>query len=90
MTPWLVLTAFVAAINLAAFTAIRGRWDRLMPILLAASLIGTVLGNAIAARTGLELVRIGDFNLVLASAAAQLSMLVATLLAQLGPSRRPE
>jgi hypothetical protein len=90
MTPWLVLTAFVAAINLAAFTALRGRWDRLMPILLVASLIGTILGNAIAARTGLELVRIGDFNLVLASAAAQLSMLVATLLAQLGPSRRPE
>ena len=90
MTPWLVLTVFVAAINLAAFTAIRGRWDRLMPILLVASLIGTILGNAIAARTGLELIRIGDFNLVLASAAAQLSMLVATLLAQLGPSRTPE
>jgi hypothetical protein len=90
MTPWLVLTAFVAAINLAAFTAIRGRWDRLLPILLVASLIGTILGNAIAEGTGLELVRIGDFNLVLASAAAQLSMLVATLLAQLGPSRTPE
>jgi hypothetical protein len=90
MTPWLVLTAFVAAINLGAFTAIRGRWDRLMPILLVASLIGTILGNAIGERTGLEVVRIGDFNLVLASAAAQLSMLVATLLAQLGPSRRAE
>jgi hypothetical protein len=90
MTPWLVLTALVAAINLAAFTAIRGRWDRLMPILLLASLIGTILGNAIGERTGLEVVRIGDFNLVLASAAAQLSMLVATLLAQLGPSRRAE
>jgi hypothetical protein len=90
MTPWLVLTAFVAAINLAAFTAIRGRWDLLMPILLVASLIGTILGNAVGERTGLEVVRIGDFNLVLASAAAQLSMLVATLLAQLGPSRRPE
>jgi len=90
MTPWLVLTGFVAAINLAAFTAIRGRWDRLLPILMVASLIGTILGNAIAERTGLELVRIGDFNLVLASAAAQLSMLVATLLAQLGTSRMPE
>jgi hypothetical protein len=90
MTPWLELTAFVAAIHLAAFTALRGRWDRLMPILLVASLIGTILGNAVGERTGLEVVRIGDFNLVLASAAAQLSMLVATLLAQLGPSRRPE
>jgi len=90
MTPWLVLTGFVAAINLAAFTAIRGRWDRLLPILMVASLIGTILGNAIAERTGLELVRIGDFNLVLASTAAQLSMLVATLLAQLGTSRMPE
>lgn len=89
MTPWIVLTAFVAAINLAAFTAFRGRWDRRLMALGLASLLGTAVGNAIGSRTGLELVRIGDFNLVAACASAQLAMLVTVLLAQLGPSRPP-
>ena len=89
MTPWMVLTAFVAAINLTAFTALRGRWDRRLLILLLASLLGTATGNAIGARTGLELVRIGDFNLVAACLGAQLAMLATDLLAQLGPSRPP-
>jgi uncharacterized membrane protein affecting hemolysin expression len=89
MTPWMVLTAFVAAINLTLFIALRGRWDRRVLILLLASLLGTVIGNAIGARTGLELVRIGDFHLVAASLGAQLAMLAADLLAQLGPQRPP-
>lgn len=87
MTPWMVLTAFVAAINLAAFTALRGRWDRRLLVLALASLLGTAAGNAIGARTGLELVRIGDFHLVAACVAAQLAMLVTDLLGHLGPSR---
>jgi hypothetical protein len=87
MTPWMVLTILVAAINLMAFTALRGRWDRRLWVLALASLLGTVVGNAIGARTGLEVVRIGDFNLVAASLAAQLAMLVTDLLAQLGPTR---
>lgn len=87
MTPWMVLTAFVAAINLTAFVALRGRWDRRVPLLLLASLLGTIAGNAIGARTGLELVRIGDFSLVAACLAAQLTMLVTDLLGHLGPNR---
>lgn len=87
MTPWMVLTAFVAAINLAAFTALRGRWDRRLLVLALAALLGTAAGNAIGARTGLELVRIGDFHLVAACVAAQLAMLVTDLLGHLGPSR---
>jgi hypothetical protein len=87
MTPWMVLVAFVAAINLTAFTALRGKWDRRLFLLALASLAGTVAGDAIGARTGLELVRIGDFNLVAASLAAQLAMLVTDLLAHLGPTR---
>jgi hypothetical protein len=87
MTPWMVLTAFVAAINLTVFIALRGRWDRRVLILLVASLLGTATGNAIGARTGLELVRIGDFHLLAASRGAQLAMLATDLLAQLAPSR---
>lgn len=89
MTPWLVLTAFVTAINLTAFIAFRGRWDRRLPVLALASLLGTVAGNAIGGRTGLELVRIGDFHLLAACLVAQLAMLVTDLLAHLGPNRPP-
>ncbi len=89
MTPWMVLTVFVAAINLTAFTAFRGRWDRRLLVLGIASLVGTVAGNAVGARTGLELLRIGDFHVVAASLAAQAAMLVTDLLAQLGPPRPP-
>jgi hypothetical protein len=90
MTPWMVLTALVAAINLSAFVLFRGRLDRRLPILALASLLGTVLGNAIGSRTGLELVRIGDFSLVAACVASQLAMLITDLLAHLGPARAPE
>ena len=89
MTPWMVLTAFVAAINLTIFIVLRGHWDRRLLILFLASLLGTATGNAIGARTGLELVRIGDFHLIAASLGAQLAMLATDLLAQLGPSRPP-
>lgn len=89
MTPWMVLTVFVAAINLTVFIALRGRWDRRLLILALASLLGTAAGNAIGGRTGLELVRIGDFHLLAACLGAQLAMLATDLLAQLGPSRPP-
>ena len=89
MTPWMVLTVLVAAINLMAFTALRGRWDRRLLVLFLASLLGTATGNAIGGRTGLELVRIGDFSLLAACMLAQLAMLATDLLAQLGPSRPP-
>lgn len=90
MTPWMVLVAFVAAINLTAFTALRGKWDRRFLVFGLASLLGTIAGNAIGARTGLELVRIGDFNLVAACVTAQAAMLVTDLLSHLGPARDGE
>lgn len=85
MGPWIVLAAFVAAINLFAFIAIRGRWGRLVPFLAVASLVGTVAGNAVGSRTGLELLRVGDFHVVAASVLAQLAMLAVTLLSAIGP-----
>jgi predicted aspartyl protease len=89
MTPWMVLTAFVAAINLTTFIALRGRWDRRVVLLGFASLLGTAAGNVIGARTGLELVQIGDFHVLAASVVAQAAMLVTDLLGHLGPARGP-
>jgi hypothetical protein len=85
MTPWMVMSALVALGNLFGFVLVRGRWGSLVPFLLLASLLGTMAGNAIGGRTGLELLWIGDFALVAASAGAQLAMLAVVLLSAMGP-----
>ena len=46
-----------------------------------------VLGDRIADATGLELVRIGDMNVLGASVTAQACMIAVTLLSALGPVR---
>jgi len=85
VTPWLVLTVLVAGMNWAALLSVRGRWGRISALLGIAALAGTVAGNAIGDRTGLELIRIGDFHLLAASVGAQLAMLATLLLAGLVP-----
>ncbi|HEX6129152.1 MAG TPA: hypothetical protein VF071_09045 [Candidatus Limnocylindria bacterium] len=79
MTPWLLLVALVAAINWAAFIALRGRWGRMALVMGLAALAGTAIGEAVGSATGLELLRIGDFHLVAASVGAQVAMLVTLL-----------
>ena len=90
MSAWLILSVLTAAANLFLFIAVRGRWGRLVPILATGSLIGAVAGNAVGRRLGLGLLRIGDFELVAASVAAQLAMLAVLLLAALWPSPTPD
>jgi uncharacterized membrane protein len=87
MTPWLVWVGFVTAINLFLFVAVRGTWGRLVPILALASLVGVVVGDAIGGRTGLELLRIGDFHPLTASIVSQLAMAATVLLGALAPAR---
>jgi hypothetical protein len=87
MTPWLVWVSFVTAINLFLFVAIRGAWGRLVPILALVSLVGVVVGDAIGGRTGLELLRVGDFHPVTASIVSQLAMAATVLLGALAPAR---
>jgi hypothetical protein len=85
--PWVLLTALVAAINLTAFMVIRGRWGRLSLALALAAVGGTMLGNMVGERIDADLLRVGDFNVVAASVAAQLAMLATILLAALLPDR---
>jgi hypothetical protein len=86
MSPWLLLTPLVAAINLAGFLVLRGRWGRLAWLLALASLLGTMTGDAVGGATGLEPLRLGDFHLVAASIGAQLAMLATLLLVALAPT----
>ena len=85
--PWLIWIPALALVNLLAFIAIRGRWGRSVLALAVASAIGVVLGDRVAEATGLELLRIGDMNVLGASVAAQALMIAVTLLSALGPIR---
>ena len=88
--PWVVWVPLLALINLLVFLTIRGRWGRTVIALAVASVIGVVIGDQIASRTGLELLRIGDMHILAASVAAQLLMLIVSLLGALGPIRVQE
>ena len=87
MPPWLVWVPALSLINLLVFVAVRGRWGRSVIALGAAALIGVVVGDQAGEATGLELLRIGDMNVLAASVTAQLFMLAVALLSALGPIR---
>ena len=88
--PWVVWVPLLALINLLVFLTVRGRWGRAVIALAVASVIGVVIGDQVASRTGLELLRIGDMHILTASVAAQLLMLIVSLLGALGPIRVQE
>lgn len=90
LPPWLIWVPLLALINLLVFLTIRGRWGRIVPVLFLAAIIGVVIGDQIAARTGLEMLRIGDMHLVSASVGAQVLMVAVALLGALGPIRVEE
>jgi hypothetical protein len=85
MTPWLLITALLATINLAGLLVLRGRWGRSVLALAVASALGTAAGDAVGRATGLEVLRLGDYHVVAASVGAQVLMLGTLLLAALLP-----
>jgi hypothetical protein len=88
--PWLVWVPLLALINLLVFIAIRGRFGRSAVGLGVAAIVGVVVGDIVGERVGLDLLRIGDMNVVAASVAAQLLMVLVSLLSALGPIRIDE
>jgi hypothetical protein len=88
--PWLVWVPMLALINLLVFIAIRGRWGKAVLALAVAAVIGVVIGDQVAGRTGLEVLRIGDMHIVAASVGAQILMVAVSLLSALGPIRVEE
>lgn len=90
MPPWLVWVPALSVINLLLFIAVRGRWGRSVIALGVAAIIGVVVGDQVGEATGLELLRIGDMNVLAASAMSQLFMVAVALLSALGPIRVEE
>jgi hypothetical protein len=83
--PWLIWIPALALVNLLVFIAIRGRWGRSVLALAVASVVGVVIGDQVAEATGLEVLRIGDMNVLGACVVAQAFMVAVTLLSALGP-----
>ena len=90
MPPWLIWVPILALINLLLFIAVRGRWGKSVLVLAVAAVVGVVVGDQVAGRTGLEVLRIGDMHLVAASVSAQILMVAVSLLSALGPIRLEE
>ena len=88
--PWVIWVPMLALINLLVFVAVRGWWGRSALALAVAAVVGVVIGDQVASRTGLEVLRIGDMHVVAASVGAQVLMIVVSLLAALGPIRIEE
>ncbi len=90
MPPWLIWVPILALINLLLFIAVRGRWGKSVLVLAVAAVVGVVVGDQVAGRTGLELLRIGDMHVVASSVGAQILMVAVSLLSALGPIRVEE
>ena len=83
-----VLAVLVGTFNTALFVFLRGTAGGQLPVLLIAAVLGAAAGDALGARLGVDLLRIGDFRLVSATAVAWLGIGLVSIVAVLGPSRR--
>jgi hypothetical protein len=83
-----VLAVLVGTFNTALFVFLRGSAGGQLPLLVLAAVLGAAAGDALGARLGVDLLRIGDFRLVTAVAVAWLGLGIVSIVAILGPARR--
>jgi hypothetical protein len=83
-----LLALLVGTFNTALFVFIRGNGGGQLPLLFAAAVLGAWAGDALGARLGIDLLRIGDFRLVSAVAVAWVGLGLVSIVAILGPTRR--
>jgi len=83
-----VLSLLVGIFHVGLFVLIRGSAGGQLPLLVLAAFLGAWAGDAIGARLGVDLLRIGDFHLVAATVMAWVGIGFVSLVAVLGPGRR--
>jgi hypothetical protein len=84
-----ILALLVGIFHTGVYVLIRGTAGGQLPLLLLAAFLGAWAGDAVGARLGIDLFRIGDFRLLSASAMAWVGIGFVSVLAILGPTRRP-
>ena len=88
MPPAPILAVLLGVFHTALFVLIRGSAGGQLPLLVIAASLGALAGDALGARLGIDLLRVGDFRLVSASALAWIGIGVVAVVAILGPQRR--
>lgn len=83
-----ILAILVGLFHTALFILIRGNGGGQVLLLFLAAVFGAWAGDAIGARLGIDLVRIGDFRVVPASVVAWVGIGLTAVAAVLGPSRK--
>ncbi|HVL53189.1 MAG TPA: hypothetical protein VM344_02910 [Vitreimonas sp.] len=88
MGPAPILAVLVGVFHAALFVLIRGGAGGQLPVLILAASLGALAGDALGARLGVDLLRIGDFRVVAASVMAWVGIGIVAIVAILGPERR--
>jgi len=87
LEPALVLSVLVGAFHTCVYVFVRGRMGWHLSIVLVGAILGALAGQAIGARIG-DVLRIGDYTLLWASALAWLGIGIAVVTGGL-VSRKP-
>jgi hypothetical protein len=86
LEPSLVLSVLVGIFHSALSVAIRGSAGGRLPLLVAAAILGAWAGDAIFGRLGIDLLTIGDYQLLGASTVAWVGIGLVSVVAVLGPT----
>lgn len=82
-----VLALIVGLFHTALYVLVRGHAGGQLPLLFIAAVLGAWAGDALAARLGFDLLRVGDFRLLGASILAWVGLGFVSVIAILGPAR---
>jgi hypothetical protein len=88
MGPAPILAILVGLFHSGLFVLIRGSAGGQLPLLVLAAALGAWAGDALGGRLGIDLLRIGDFQLLAASVTAWVGIAIVAIVAILGPERR--
>lgn len=88
LAPAFVLSVLVGAFNTCVYIFVRGKLGWHLPAVLAGAVLGALAGQAVGARVG-DVVSIGDYSLLWASAVAWAGIGIAIVTSGLA-ARRPE
>jgi hypothetical protein len=83
-----LLAVLVGIFHTSLYVVGRGTAGGQLPLLLIAACLGAWAGDALGARLGIDLLRIGDFRLLSASVLAWAGIGFIAIIATLGPERR--
>jgi hypothetical protein len=83
-----ILALLVGIFHTSLYVLVRGSAGGQLPLLLVAAVLGAWAGDALGARLGIDILRIGDFRLVPASVVAWVGIGFVSIVSILGPTRR--